>query len=72
MSGAQIKPGQRVWVADGSVPGGRRYGRIIGVDRRRGLLNSGGLLILLDGEHAVIARSTNGRGVEWDLAEGPE
>ena len=32
MPDPQIQSGQRVWLADGSVPGGPRYGRIVSVD----------------------------------------
>ena len=67
----QITTGQRVWIADESVPAGRRYGRILRIDPARGVLSRGGLTIVLEEGQAAVTCSPRRRGVEWDVAEGP-
>jgi hypothetical protein len=70
MGEPQITTGQRVWIADESVPAGRRYGRIFRIDPARGVLSRGGVTIVLEESKPAVTCSPSHRGVEWDVAEG--
>ena len=59
-----IRIGQGVWVADAD---GRRASGII-ASISDDFLNSGGFIVLLDGEKKVVTCCEDRRGTRWDFA----
>jgi hypothetical protein len=67
LTAGAIQVGQRVWVADESVNGGRATGVIASIPDD--FLNAGGFVVLLNDEkNMVVTCAANQRGIRWDFA----
>ena len=69
-NGDGIQAGQRVWVLDSDITGGKVWGTISSIGEGMGFFSGAdrSVIIVVDGGDIVLSCSEGQRGVRWDVA----